>query len=103
MQAHAKADWLDAGATLAAEELWRACRITIEDLNEMVSYGALEPVRYGQMRRFGADQLMPAGEAMRVRRDFDLDPFVACLIPEHLHRIAALEQEARSLRARLTS
>lgn len=103
MQIHAETGWLDADETIAAEELCRACRITIEELHEMVGYGALAPARSGEMLLFTADWLMPVREAARLRRDFDLDMFAASLIAEHLHRITVLEQEIRALRAQLPS
>jgi chaperone modulatory protein CbpM len=100
MQAQPEMHWLDAEETVGADELCRACRITIEELHEIVGYGAPAP-RASDARLFAADWLMPLREAARLRRDFDLDLFAASLVAEHLHRIAALEQEIRALRARL--
>lgn len=101
MQAHSEMHWLDAKETIGAEELCRACRITIEELREIADYGAPASLRAGDVQLFTADWLMPLREAARLRRDFDLDLFAASLAAQHLHRIAALEQELRTLRARL--
>lgn len=92
---------LDAQETLAEEELCRACRITIDELEEIVGYGALAPVRGAEPRLFGADWLMPLREAARMKRDFDLDLFAVGLIADYLHRIDALEHELRVLRSRM--
>jgi chaperone modulatory protein CbpM len=100
MQAHSEMHWLDAEQTIAADELCSACRLTIQELHEIVGYGALAPARAGGSLTFTADWVMPLREAARLRRDFDLDLFAASLVAEHLHRIAALEEELRALRAR---
>ncbi len=92
---------LDAQETLGAEELCLACRITIEELEEIVGYGALTPVHGASPRLFGADWLMPLREAARMKRDFDLDLFAVSLVADYLHRIDALEHEVRVLRSRL--
>ena len=94
--------WLDARDTLAADELCRVCRITLEELDEIVAYGAISPVP-SQPRMFAADWLMPLRTATRLRHDFDLDLFAVGLILDYLHRIDELEGEVRSLRAHLPS
>jgi chaperone modulatory protein CbpM len=99
----AASDWhrLDAQETVGAEELCRACRLTIEELHEIVGYGVLAPLRHNDPQLFGADWLMPLREAARMRHDFDLDLFAVSLITDYLHRIDALEHELRALRSRL--
>jgi chaperone modulatory protein CbpM len=92
---------LDAQETVGADELCRACRVTIEELREIVDYGVLAPLRESEPQLFGADWLMPLREAMRLRRDFDLDLFAVSLVVEYMHRIDALEHELRHLRGRL--
>jgi chaperone modulatory protein CbpM len=100
MQAQATLHWLDAQETIGADELCHACRITVEELYEIVEYGVLAPV-HAEAQLFTADWLMPLREAARLRRDYDMDWFAAGLIAEHLHHISRLEQEIRSLRGRL--
>lgn len=92
---------LDAQETVGADELCLACRITIEELEEIVGYGTLAPVRSDNPRLFGADWLMPLREAARLKRDFDLDMFAVGLVADYLHRIDTLEHELRTLRSRL--
>jgi chaperone modulatory protein CbpM len=95
--------WLDARDTLAADELCRACRITLEELDEIVGYGVLSPLPVREQRVFAADWLVPLRTATQMRRDFDLDLFAVGLILDYLHRIEELEREVNSLRAHLPS
>jgi chaperone modulatory protein CbpM len=94
--------WLDARETIAADELCRACRITAQELEEVIGYGVLPPLP-SQPRVFAADWLMPLRAATQLRRDFDLDLFTMGLLLDYLHRIDELEREMRSLRAHLPS
>lgn len=93
--------WLDARETVDADELCRACRISLEELDEIVAYGALAPLAIGHRRVFAADCLVPLRTAAQMRRDFDLDLFAVGLILDYLHRIDELERELGSLRAHL--
>jgi chaperone modulatory protein CbpM len=95
--------WLDARDAVAADELCRACRITPEELDEIVGYGVLVPLPVGDRRVFAADWLVPLRTATRMRRDFDLDLFAVGLILDYLRRIEQLEREVGSLRAHLPS
>ena len=95
--------WLDARDTVAADELCRACRITLEELDEIVAYGALVPLAVRDQRMFAADWLVPLRTATQMRRDFDLDLFAVGLVLDYLHRIDELQRELDSLRAHLPS
>ena len=92
--------WLEARETVDAQELCRVCRVSVEELREIVGYG-VPTVPGREADTFGADWLMPLREAARLRRDFDLDLFSVSLVARYLHRIDALEHELRGLRARL--
>jgi chaperone modulatory protein CbpM len=93
--------WLDAHETIAAPELCRSCRISGAELNELVEYGALQPLTSSQGPVFSAEWVSPLREAARLRRAFDLDLFTVSLVLEYLNRIEVLEREVSSLRAHL--
>ena len=92
---------LDAQETIAADDLCRACRITLDELHEIVAYGVIVPVHRGEPPEFAADWLLPLREAARLRRAFDLDLFAAGLLAEHVRRIEQLEREVRVLQRQL--
>jgi chaperone modulatory protein CbpM len=95
-------DWLDEGATITITELSRACALSPEELDELVGYGAIEPLRAPQREPlFAADCVMPLRAAARLRRDFDLDLVAISLLLDYQQRIDGLERRLRSLEARL--
>lgn len=96
--------WLDAPETVAAQELCRSCRISDEELDELVEYGALPPVQgHAGSYVFSAEWVVPLRHATRLRRHYDLDLFTVGLVLEYLHRIEGLERELRSVRAQVPS
>jgi chaperone modulatory protein CbpM len=101
MPAQREWDRLDPHETIGIEELCSACRISVDELREIVAYGVLAPVHAGDPQVFTADWLPPLREAARLRRAFDLELFAAGLVAEHLHRIEELEREIRALRRQL--
>jgi hypothetical protein len=71
-------------------------------LEELVSAGAIEPLDAASAEpRFGAAALSAARHARRLHEDFDLDEQALPLVLGLLDRIDGLEQQLRSLRARL--
>jgi chaperone modulatory protein CbpM len=94
--------WLDERETITVSELSRVCALSAEELDELVDYGALLPLREVRHERlFSADCVMPLRSAGRLRRDFDLDLFAVALLLEHLRRIDVLERQVRALEARV--
>lgn len=94
--------WLDARETISVTELARACALSAADLDELVAYGALAPLRATpQETLFSAQWVMPLRLAARLRRDLDLDLFAVSILLRYQERIAGLEDELRSLKARL--
>ncbi|AMO24762.1 hypothetical protein GCM10027034_08870 [Ramlibacter solisilvae] len=91
---------LDVHETIPAQELCSACRISEDELKELLDYGALQPVA-GETLVFSAEWVVPLRHATRLRRAFDLDLFTVGLIIEYLNRIEALEREVKALRAHL--
>jgi chaperone modulatory protein CbpM len=93
--------WLDGRETITVAELSRACALSAAELDELVGYGALAPLRATpQETLFSAEWVMPLRQAARLRRDLDLDLFAVSLLLGCLERIAGLESELRSLKAR---
>lgn len=94
--------WLDARETLTAVELSRVCGLSAAELDELIEYGALTPIRRnGSERIFSAECVVPLRAAGRLRKDFDLDLFAVAILVGLLNRIEELEREVKSLRAHL--
>lgn len=94
--------WLDARETLTAAELSRACGLSAAELDELIEYGAVSPIRRNESERiFSADCVLPLRAAGRLRQDFDLDMFAVAILLGYLNRIEELEREVKSLRAHL--
>ena len=95
--------WLDSGGwSLAA--LVRVSGMTEGELLELVDYGALIPdnpdIDAGRWI-FGGHCVMVVQKAMRLRRDFDLDPPGLALALTLIGRIDEMENEIRHLRVLL--
>lgn len=94
--------WLDGRETITVTELTRACALSAAELDELVGYGALAPLRAtAQETLFSAAWVMPLRQAARLRRDLDLDLYAVSILLGYMERIAGLEDELRSLKARL--
>lgn len=103
MQTHT--DWLllDEYRTLGHEELADMCGMSTAEIDELVEYGALEPVG-GEVEHglvFSAGLVPSLREAARLRADYDLDVFTVGVLLGYLRRITQLERELRALRAHL--
>ena len=93
--------WLDGRETITVTELSRVCALSAAELDELVGYGALEPLRASpQETLFSAQWVMPLRQAARLRRDLDLDLYAVAILLGMIERIDGLESEVRSLRAR---
>ncbi|MFC5499361.1 chaperone modulator CbpM [Caenimonas terrae] len=94
--------WIDARMPLPLTELAQASGIGLEDLGELVDYGALVPVQPVQPGQplFSAACIGPLREARSMRLDYDLDLFTMALLYRLLARIDTLERQVRSLQAR---
>lgn len=100
---HAEIAWLDARETLTRSELSRTCGLSEAELTELADYGALRVLpAIGAEPVFSAECLPAVRRAARLRRDLDLDLFSVALLLQYLERIEALEQQVRSLRARVS-
>jgi chaperone modulatory protein CbpM len=94
--------WLDSRETLSVAELSRVCGLSAAELDELVEYGALNPIHRNEPERsFSAECVAALRAAGRLRRDFDLDLFAVAILMGYLNRIEELEREVKSLRAHL--
>jgi len=96
--------WLDASETISISDLSRVCRISPDELNELVEYGAVKPLpARSQGRVFSAECVATLRTACKLRRDYDLELFTIALFMEYLNRIEDLERELRTLQAKAPS
>ncbi|MDO9253215.1 MULTISPECIES: chaperone modulator CbpM [Comamonadaceae] len=97
--------WLDEVQSVTLPELARACGISTADVDELLEYGALQPLPTGpseaDQRLFSADCVTRLRTASKLRLEFDLDLFAVALLLDHLQRIETLERQVRSLEAQL--
>lgn len=96
--------WLDDRHTVDAPELSRICGLSIDDLLELVDYGALAPLEAGrQPPVFSSSCIMPLRQAAGIRSDFDLDLFTVAILLGYIKRISELEKQLRALHAQAPS
>jgi chaperone modulatory protein CbpM len=97
--------WLDEVQSVSLPELARVCGISTADVDELVEYGALQPLTGGptaaDLPLFSADCVTRMRTASKLRLDFDLDLFAVALLLDHIQRIETLEEQVRSLQAQL--
>ena len=93
--------WLDAREAVTLAELAQICALSVDELDELMEYGALAPMQDVRTERlFSAECVMPLRTAGKLRQDFDLDLFTVGLLLGYLNRIEAMERQIRSLQAR---
>jgi chaperone modulatory protein CbpM len=95
--------WVDPQGRVDQRELARMSGLTTADLDELVDFGGLVPVAggTGATRQFSATCVPPLREAARLKAHYDLDLFTVSLLLGYLQRIGHLEQQVRSLQARV--
>ena len=102
LEHHIELTWLDASESMDLPELARASGMSMQELTELVDYGALEPLQGGApMLSFSAACVMRLRKVGQLRGDYDLDLFTAALLMDYLTQIEALEQRVRALQAAL--
>ena len=96
----AEAVWLDERQQFSLAELADLSGMPEAELRQLIEYDALAPADPGASEvSFGADCLITARTACRLRNDFDLDAGGLALTLTLLNRIRDLEAELRALRA----
>ena len=109
-QAPAEWSWLETTATLTLHDLADVCGMATTELDELVEYGALQPVlptaatsappTHSCAALFSSTCVAPLRTAGRLRRDYDLDLFSVGLMLEYLNRIDTLERQVQWLQTR---
>ena len=97
----AEALWLDEHCAFSLTELAALSGLSEAELLQLMDYEALPPARAAAEIRFGADCLVIARTACRLRDDFDLDAGGLALALKLLERIHDLEARLRALDAQL--
>lgn len=95
-------DWFVAPHLVTQGDLASLCGMTPAEVDELVEYGVLVPLRQDpQQRVFDAECVPRLREACRLRRQFDIELFSVGLLLGYLERIQQLERQVRSLQAQL--
>ena len=97
-----EAVWLDERQKFSLAELADLSGLQEAELRQLIDYAALAPVDPDAPEAsFGADCLMAARTARRLRHDFDLDAGGLALTLSLLERVRELERQLRALRAQI--
>ena len=97
---HAEAQWLTEESQFSLTELVELSGSSVEELRELVEYGAILPVNPESSQWvFPGQCLLTIRAACRLRVDFDLEPHGVALVISLLDRIHDLEAQMGSLRA----
>jgi len=100
----AQEGWLHESYELSVTELCDLSGLSESELRALVECGAIAPTDPGARAwTFGADRLVVARSASRLRKDFELDAQGLALAVALLERVRDLEEQLRDLRARLPS
>lgn len=99
---HAEAQWLTGNCEFSLLELVELSGLSVDELRELVEYGAITPVNPDSPQWvFPGQSLLTIRAACRLRVSFDLEPHGVALVISLLDRIHDLEAQMGSLRAQL--
>ena len=94
-------EWLDNAEPLDLHELARLSGLQVEELEELLDYGALTPLEPADdMLLFPLHCVTSLRSAASLRRAYDLDLFAMVVLLDQLRRIESLEQQLQALQAR---
>ena len=94
--------WLEEHRELTLSELAELSGLSEDELRELENCGAIAPVDpAGATPKFGAECIVAARTAFRLRNDFELDAQGLAVALALLERVRSLEAELRDLRAQL--
>ena len=98
----ADAQWLTEKCEFSIHELVELSGSSVEELRELVEFGAITPVNPESSNWvFPGQCLLTVRAACRLRASFDLETHGVALVISLLDRIRGLEAEMESLRAQL--
>ena len=93
-------EWPAMSDTVSLTELALACSMSLDELRELVDFGALQPIDPVQTEPvFAMGCMEPLRTAGKLRRDYDLDLFVVVIVMDYLQHIRQLEAQLRTLLA----
>ena len=98
MSSQTNAQSTDGQESVDLAELANAASMSLDDLRELMEYGALRPL--ATMRAepvFSVACMAPLRTAGKLRRDYDLDLFVVVIVMDYLSRIEHLESQVKAL------
>lgn len=99
---HSDAQWLTENCEFSLHELVELSGSSVEELRELVEYGAITPVNPESSQWvFPGQCLLTIRAACRLRVSFDLETHGVALVISLLDRIHDLEAQMGSLRAQL--
>jgi chaperone modulatory protein CbpM len=95
-----EAAWPEMGDTVGFTDLALACAMSVDDVRELIEFGALLPLQSSEPEPvFDITCMEHLRTAGKIRRDYDLDLFVVVIVLDYLRRIDALESQLRTLQA----
>lgn len=98
---HAEPQWLTAECEFSLTELVELSGSSVDELRELVDYGAIAPVNPESPQWVFPGQCLPIVRlACRLRAGFDLEPHSVALVVTLLDRIRELEAQIGGMRAR---
>jgi chaperone modulatory protein CbpM len=99
---HAEPQWLTQESRFSLFDLVELSGSSVEELRELVEYGAITPVDPDSSQWVFPGKCLPTVRAAcRLRVSFDLEPHGLALVISLLDRIHELEAKMDSLRAQL--
>jgi chaperone modulatory protein CbpM len=97
-----EAVWLDERGIVTLVELAECSGLSEAELRDLVDLGALEPLNPDSSDwSFGAQCIVAARAASRLRSDFELDTQSLAVVLSLLERVQELEMELQRVHARL--
>ena len=91
-------EWHDQIAPMTLLDLSRVTKLSADDINVLVEYGAIVPVDVGDGDiHFQVSSVALIRKAANLCRTFDLELFAMVVFLDHLRRIECLEEHVRAL------
>lgn len=92
--------WPEVADTVSLTDLALACTMSLDDLRELMDFGALLPLDIKQAEpMFAVGYMESLRVAGKLRRDYDLELFVVVILMDYLQHIGQLEAQLQSLLA----
>jgi hypothetical protein len=97
-----EAVWVEEQHLLSVDDLGGRWGLSTSQLHDFIANGVLEPASGGSAAEsFRIEQLSVVRTACRLQQELELDTHAVGVVLELVQRVRALENELKSLRARL--